>query len=659
MANNIDVDIIRIDTSRAEQSIGNLKQQLKEAKKEMAEMRMRGEEASEAYQKLAQRAGDLTHAMRRANEDVQQASTTFTNTASYVTGALSGVAGAVQAATGALSLLGVQMGDDTKLMKTLVAAMSVTSGLTAIQNSIDAFKKLTDNIKASTLAQKGLNAAIKANPVGAVLTLVTAVAALGVAIHQARVEQSKLQLESSNTLMLNNYSELESKLNNIVAIMEIDGANDLEIYKQKSENAKKLMKLAEQNYNKYFNIVMTGSRVEREAAQDDMEFWSSEYDKRIYEYQALLDQRSVIEYRYQKQEEKKRQDEAQRAAQRRKEEKELAKRQKEELDKEHAEVLLSLKTAYEQEIALLQKTYDKQKAILEAYGDDTTELTIQFEAKKRAIRQKYDEQERNDLLAEARDNYNDDRLAAETEYWKKRLEIVRDGTLKDEEYEKKLNELDLAQFEVDRKLLEQQLSNNLITYAEYENRLTQIENDEAEKRREIAEKEKEKKLRIQQEYLNGITDISNSIAGIIGSMADIVGEDTDAYKNIKAAQAIIATLSGAVAAFMGITESTGGWGIAAAAAQAAAVMAAGFAEVKKIYAVDTTGKKNSTSGKMSAGAVTTLTENYSNTRIMSDGGGIYDLSRLEKASNTKVYVTTHDIQKQLGKVTVTTKRNTY
>ena len=121
-----------------------------------------------------------------------------------------------------------------------------------------------------------------------------------------------------------------------------------------------------------------------------------------------------------------------------------------------------------------------------------------------------------------------------------------------------------------------------------------------------------------QSYRNmtdSLQSISSNMASILGSVSDTILETAkaqldaneiseDAYKKqfdkakaFQIAQATINTIAGAVGAFMGITKDTGGWGIAAAAVQAAAVLAAGFAEIAKIRATnyDTNGSSSSNS----------------------------------------------------------------
>ena len=81
-------------------------------------------------------------------------------------------------------------------------------------------------------------------------------------------------------------------------------------------------------------------------------------------------------------------------------------------------------------------------------------------------------------------------------------------------------------------------------------------------------------------------------------------EQFNKAKAFQIAQATIQTIAGAVAAFMGITRDTGGWGIAAAAIEAAAVLAAGFAQIAQIRATQPNTGGGSSGG---GGGATTFT----------------------------------------------------
>ena len=63
-------------------------------------------------------------------------------------------------------------------------------------------------------------------------------------------------------------------------------------------------------------------------------------------------------------------------------------------------------------------------------------------------------------------------------------------------------------------------------------------------------------------------------------------EEYERVQNVKIAQATIDTIQGAIAAFMAAQEIGGPWGWALGAAQAAAVTAAGIAQIKQIKATN-------------------------------------------------------------------------
>ena len=103
-----------------------------------------------------------------------------------------------------------------------------------------------------------------------------------------------------------------------------------------------------------------------------------------------------------------------------------------------------------------------------------------------------------------------------------------------------------------------------------------------------------------QNVTNSLSSMASNMASIFGTVGDIIMESANRQveageisqevyeqqfekaKAFQIAQATIQTIAGAVGAFMGITRDTGGWGIAAAAIEAAAVLAAGFAQIQQI-----------------------------------------------------------------------------
>ena len=140
--------------------------------------------------------------------------------------------------------------------------------------------------------------------------------------------------------------------------------------------------------------------------------------------------------------------------------------------------------------------------------------------------------------------------------------------------------------------------------------MTQKANKYIQDRMKQNRKLKEDEAAALEERKNNIMSFAGSVGSILSSVAgawmDSVRAQVNAgkmseeegerqFEQIKAlqtAEAIINTIAGAVGAFMGITKDTGGWGIVAAAAQAAAVMAAGMAQVSRIQSTTLGAKSN-------------------------------------------------------------------
>ena len=125
-----------------------------------------------------------------------------------------------------------------------------------------------------------------------------------------------------------------------------------------------------------------------------------------------------------------------------------------------------------------------------------------------------------------------------------------------------------------------------------------------------------------QRVTNALSSMASSISSILGSVSDAILANANAQKEagkiseeeykkqfnkakaFQIAQATINTIAGAVGAFMGITKDTGGWGIAAAAIEAAAVLAAGFAQIAQIRATQPDSSGGSSGGGGGSNAFT-------------------------------------------------------
>ena len=172
-------------------------------------------------------------------------------------------------------------------------------------------------------------------------------------------------------------------------------------------------------------------------------------------------------------------------------------------------------------------------------------------------------------------------------------------------------------------------------------------------------------------------DLAKSIGDIFGSIADILQEDIQnkikngditqeegerQFKAVKAfqiAQATINTISGAIAAFMSCQATyPQPYGAIIGAVQAAAVTAAGVAQIAKIRNTQL-GSSSNVSGQMSAGVVQTQPEEYQ-PQFYSNATGESEITRLaDSIHSQRVYVVESDITEAQNRSKVRVTESTW
>lgn len=168
----------------ADQAVGSLKSQLREAQAEVATLSDKFGATSQEAINAAKRAGELKDRIG----DAKALTDAFNPDAKFkaLSASLSGVAGGFAAVQGGMALFGSQSEDVEKTLLKVQSAMALSQGLQSIGESVDSFKQLGAVVKsyaivqkASTAAQWLWNAAMTANPLGAIVLAITAVIAAG------------------------------------------------------------------------------------------------------------------------------------------------------------------------------------------------------------------------------------------------------------------------------------------------------------------------------------------------------------------------------------------------------------------------------------------------------------------------------------------------
>lgn len=662
--------VINIETNGAEKNTQSLKARMKEVREEMQRLAGSGDRTSEAYQRLAEESGELARVQREVAKDTAEASTTFSNTISYTAGALAGVSGAVQTATAALSMMGVEMGDDSKLMKVLVSAMSFTSGLQAIQSGVEAFKLLRTNIMRSTTAQKALNLAMKANPWMLLASAVAAVATSVVLFSKASAE-SERNIRAAEKAM-NDFNKESSKMKDnqqfAYNMAEAFCATKEELHELRREQLKanwdeaaafkdrmdrKMLeaRVGSDEWEKYRDLAKEAAQKEEEAYQA-----FNKYNMEVIKTEAAA-RKKAKEDAAKAWAERKKQLEGEKATEEdiRRAKLEMAKDTMTELDytKELLEIEKDRLEVLEKQDKLKGKEYQSKEALQQK--QKVVILEARVSALETALRKQMDEKDKEESEKFSKEMHKENILEEEQIYMERKKAIYESG---EKEIDFMLNQVELQRFYNQKSLLKEELDFGLISRAEYENKLTEMELNESIKRRQIADDERKAKEEIAKLREENIKELVSKVTSSIGGIADGLDEETEEYKFLKAAQATIDTISAAVSAFAGITEGTNGWGIASAIATATTVLATGYANVKKIYAVKKDGV-NDTS--VSTAAVGTLTRNYTNARLTDGSGGEIDLSeQLQKGiGSIRVWVSERDISEAQNNSKKVILRNTF
>ena len=207
--------------------------------------------------------------------------------------------------------------------------------------------------------------------------------------------------------------------------------------------------------------------------------------------------------------------------------------------------------------------------------------------------------------------------------------------------------------EAERKWREQQQKEiDAMISAESESTLSEIENyfDEQERLRAEDLKDAEEKAKQKIEVMQSVASATSSI---LGAIADIYESDTDGAeknaKKIKAlriASATIDTISGAIGAYMQAVKTLPApAGAIVGAIQAAAVTAAGMAQIAKIKNTNVSASESASNTSPNVPAISaapTLTTEVANVRSVTSASEEDRLNQM--ASDQRVYIVASDIE---------------
>lgn len=283
-----------------QRNVGNYRMELKQLKEEMLSL----EEGTEEYTAACARAAEISQKMQDVNEFVAASAQDMGDHLANATGVAAGMVGVFQTVQASLNLIGVESENVEKMIATMQNLMAITQGLTAVEGAIDKYKRLNETIKGltivqnlfgiaktktaaataadttatvanttATVAQTGattaattatwsFNAALAANPLGAILVAVTAVVTALVSLTSwlGTAGDTAEEAAASNDKFTESLEDQNAAIEYNIQMLEAQGKTRLEAMRESLGDQKKLYEDAYNQYIKIFNNAKDSSR---------------------------------------------------------------------------------------------------------------------------------------------------------------------------------------------------------------------------------------------------------------------------------------------------------------------------------------------------------------------------------------------------------------
>jgi hypothetical protein len=321
----IDINI----QGNADEKVGSLKSQLREAQAEVAILSEKFGVTSKEAADAAKRAAQLKDQIG----DAKALTDAFNPDAKFkaLSSSLAGVAGGFAAVQGAQALFGSQSKEVEQTLLKVQSAMAISQGLQTIGESVDSFKQLAAVARSYSIVQKLVtagqwlwNAAIAANPIGAIVAGVVALIAAGVALvnyfkessaaaaaNTKAVDANQKALASQSKTLERNSSELQNKQNQELAMAKASGASasairalELKLIDEKIAYEKSARAVAFNTYEKNKNYLasLKAADADEEVIKKQQETTNKsilDYNKQNQNVQKAFDERRDIQNRHQ------------------------------------------------------------------------------------------------------------------------------------------------------------------------------------------------------------------------------------------------------------------------------------------------------------------------------------------------------------------------
>ena len=593
------VEEVKIETGESLRTVKDLRKELKDLKDQLLNTKQGTEEYNEAVRKAANIQKELKDQMLEVNNSAMD----FGQKIGNCTKALSGISGAITAATGALSLFGIENEEaQKKITATMTSLIGITQGLSKVDDGVKAFKRLTIAINAGSKAMGGFKTALLASGIGALVVVLGSVIAYWDEFTEA-IGLSAEQMERLGDIARGVFNVFTSSLKGIAQALGKMLRGD---FKGAWDSLKDGFSVV-----KNFNQGVADSQRKREEALTKKQ--QEEAAKRA----------KIAEEEYRKRIEL---------------ETKLAK-----YERDMAEAKLRGEDAgkYSDAVRMIQERYfDRLFALYRKDSEEYRNLVLEKE--------QWLQDWENHFLEEAKREEEEARKKAEKE-----LQRIEDEKQRQHEARQSLLDSFYEDLLTEQQALDKRYQ-MLIDAATKEGQdTTKITRWYEEEKTRIVKEQEEEQARIREQNIRNYASLAGNIGDIIGSISDMMEEGTNEQKGLAIASTTIQMLVGIATALSGaFTTKTGIWDIALAATQAASIAAAGIASIAKIKAVKPDGSGSSIDvPSINMGSVAAVSPEFAPTMT-----GYQAQTAL---MDHRVYVLEHDITETQNKVQVAESRATY
>lgn len=593
------IEEVKIETGESTRTVKDLRKELKDLKDQLLNTQQGTEEYSEAMRKAANIQKELKDQMLEVNNSAMD----FGQKVGNITKTMSGLSGAITAATGAMSLFGVENEEaQKKITATMTSLIGITQGLSKLDDGVKAFKRLTIAINASSKSLNLFKVALISTGIGALVVVLGSVIAYWDEFTEA-IGLSSEKMQKLGDVAKGVFNVITSSLKGIAQALGKMLKGDFKGAWDSLKNGFSVVK--------NFNEGVAKSQAKREEEQTKKA--KEEADKRA----------KIAEEEY-----KKRIQAAEKLA-------------KYEKDMAQARLRGDAADKYSEESRKIQERYfDTLFALYKKDSEEYKNLILEKE--------QWLQDWENHFIEEARNEEKKKQEQEEKDRQRYENQKKRDEEEKLRRHQNNVDKLqdfyDSLQTEIE---LLDEWYNEVINAAIAEGRdTTLIYKKWAEERKKLELQEKNAKIAM-------YSTMASTVGNILVSISDMEKEGSEQQKNLAIAGATINTIAGAIGAYAQAAASIPPpYGLILGAINAAAVTAAGIAQIQKIKQVRPDGSGDiSSAPSVSVPMVINASPDFSQTV---DGAMTQTSIR-----DQRVYVLEHDITETQNKVEVAEARASY